>query len=302
MKVLVTGGLGFIGTNIVEAYLEKGYEVVVVDNVSTGKLDNKQPNVTLYQEDINTEKFLEIVEKEAPNVINHHAAQIDVQTSIQAPVTDAHINILGTVNVLEACRKFGCRLVYASSAAVYGNPKYLGIDEEHPVNPISSYGISKHTPEHYISVYHQLYGVEYTIFRYANIYGPRQDPKGEGGVISILVDAFLEGNEFKVFGDGEQTRDFVYVGDVVSANVLATEISTNDIYNIGTGIPVSLNQTIEVFKEALSKEISISYQEERKGDIKHSYLLSDKAKAVLGWNPEVQLKEGIVKTYQYYNK
>lgn len=302
MKVLVTGGLGFIGSNIVEEYLKKGYEVVVVDNLSTGSMDNHFENVKLYEMDICSEDFLKMVEDEKPDVINHHAAQIDVQTSISNPLKDAKVNVLGTLNILEACRINGCRLIYPSSAAIYGTPEYLGIDEEHPVKPISNYGISKHTPEHYIQAYHQLYGVEYTIFRYANVYGPRQDPKGEGGVISILVDCFLTNKKFTVFGNGEQTRDFIYVSDLVKANMIATEQAFNDIFNISTGIQLSLNEIITIFKSVLEKELAVKNSHAREGDIKHSFLLNEKAKNKIGWTPKVKVEEGFKKTFRYYDK
>jgi UDP-glucose 4-epimerase len=174
MKVLVTGGAGFIGSNIVDAYIKNGYEVVVVDTLTTGHKENVNPKATFYKVAVESEEFLTIVEKEKPDVINHHAAQIDVQISIKDPMKDANINILGTINVLEACKKVGASIIYPSSAAVYGVPHYLGIDEKHPIAPISAYGISKYTPESYIHVYHQLYQVPFTIFRYANVYGIRR--------------------------------------------------------------------------------------------------------------------------------
>jgi UDP-glucose 4-epimerase len=300
VKVLVTGGAGFIGMNLCKAYLSKGYEVVVADNLSTGKEEHILDGVKFYKTDITESAFLEIVEKESPDIINHHAAQIDVQTSIHEPMLDAKINILGTINVLEACRRVNARLVYASSAAVYGTPDYLGVDEIHPVDPISSYGISKHTPEHYIKIYHDLYDVSYTILRYANVYGIGQDPKGEGGVISIFVDRVVRGEGFTIFGDGEQTRDYINVDDIVKANMLATEKPINTIVNVSTGIATSLNEVIEIFKEITSKEIDCEYKEERAGDIKHSYLLNSKAENELGFTFDIQLKEGLASTLEYY--
>jgi UDP-glucose 4-epimerase len=303
MKVLVTGGAGFIGSNIVDGFIEKGYDVVIVDNLSTGKESYLNEKATFYNVDICSQDFLDIVKKEKPDVINHHAAQIDVQTSIKQPVFDAKVNILGTINVLEACRLIeGIKLIYASSAAVYGTPNYLGIDENHPVRPISTYGISKHTPEHYIKTYHDLYKIPYMILRYANVYGKRQVPKGEGGVISILVDCAVKGNTFTIFGDGEQTRDFIYISDVVSANIAATENCKNLIVNISTGVASSLNNTVELFEEIIGFSLDKVYAEERKGDIKHSYLTNDKAKKFLNWAPKVSLQEGLKLTYEYYKK
>ncbi|RBP02774.1 NAD-dependent epimerase/dehydratase family protein [Rossellomorea aquimaris] len=302
MKVLLTGGAGFIGSNISRAYIDEGYEVVIVDDLSTGNEEHIYPEVTFYKMDVTDTNFLEVVAKENPDVINHHAAQIDVQTSIKNPVLDAKVNILGTINVLEACRLYDCKLVYASSAAIYGTPDYLGIDEDHKVDPISSYGISKHTPEHYIALYHELYNVDYTIFRYANAYGQHQIPKGEGGVISIMVDCAVKDALFTVFGDGEQTRDYIHIDDIVKANLIATRTSTNEIVNISTGIPTTLNESLEVFQKESGLKLTIEYKEERPGDIKHSYLKNEKAKDLLNWTPEVGLAEGLKKTYDFYSK
>lgn len=302
MKVLVTGGAGFIGSHIVDLYIKEGYEVVIVDNLSTGKSKYINKEAKFYEADINTKEFNEIVDNEKPDIINHHAAQIDVATSIKEPVTDAHINILGTINVLEASKAVNAKLIYASSAAVYGEPEYLGIDEKHPVNPLSTYGISKHTPEHYIVAYSKLYDLEYMIFRYSNVYGERQDPKGEGGVISILTEKSIKDTLFTVFGDGEQTRDYIHVSDIAAANLLATKQFSNEIINISTGIPVTLNDAIKEFENAAGKKIELQYGDARKGDIKHSYLLNEKAHQVIGFEPKISLAEGLRKTYDYYKQ
>ncbi|WP_191566700.1 NAD-dependent epimerase/dehydratase family protein [Metabacillus idriensis] len=303
MKVLVTGGAGFIGSNLVEEYVKRNHQVIVVDNLSTGKKMYLPEGITFYEADITADEFLRIVAEEKPDVINHHAAQIDVQTSIKEPVLDAKINILGTINVLEACRQNpGTRLVYASSAAVYGTPDYLPVDEKHAIAPLSTYGISKHTPEHYIQAYSGLYGIPYTILRYANVYGKHQDPKGEGGVISILVDCAVSGKDFTIFGDGDQTRDFIHVEDLVTANMAATDQSYNDIVNISTNVQLDLNQTVDIFQEVTGTKLTVHYGEERKGDIKHSYLENSKAKQLMGWEPKVSVQEGLLKTYQFYKK
>ncbi|MDR4890021.1 NAD-dependent epimerase/dehydratase family protein [Fredinandcohnia sp. QZ13] len=301
-KVLVTGGLGFIGTNLIREYKNHGYEVIAVDNLSTGKPENRIEDVTYHELDITSEEFVDLVINEAPDLINHHAAQIDVQTSLKNPFFDAKVNILGTINVLEAIRGLEKRprIIYASSAAVYGVPEYLGVDEKHKVNPLSFYGISKHTPEHYIEAFADLYNIDFTILRYSNVYGIGQDPKGEGGVVSILVDKFIHQQVFTVYGDGNQTRDFICVDDIVGANMRASEIPSNCIINIGTGVQTSLNNLISVFKEVSGKETEIRYSEARKGDIKHSYFNKQKAFDVLGWEPKVNLHEGIQKTFNYY--
>ncbi|SDF79661.1 UDP-glucose 4-epimerase [Thermoanaerobacter thermohydrosulfuricus] len=231
----------------------------------------------------------------------HQAAQIDVQKSIDNPVFDAKVNIQGTVNLLECCRKSGVKkIVYASSAAVYGDPEYLPIDEKHKVNPISYYGISKHTPEYYFEIYRQLYGLKYTILRHANGYGIRQDPKGEGGVISIFIDKMLKGERPVIFGDGNQTRDFVYVKDVAKANLLALEKGDNEIINISTNKPTTINELVDIVNKIMGTSLKPVYAEPRKGDIVHSYLDNKKALEVLEWKPEYNLEEGLKETIEYY--
>lgn len=300
MKVLLTGGAGFIGSNLVDEYLKAGYEVVVIDSLITGKRDQIQPEVTFYEVDICQEEFIKIALNEKPDLINHHAANIDVQSSIQNPGLDAKINIIGTINVLEVCRQLGIPLIYPSSAAVYGTPNYLGIDENHDIAPISNYGISKFTPEQYINLYHKLYNVPFTIFRYANVYGMRQDPKGEGGVVSVLMKSAIESKDFNLYGDGKQTRDFIHVKDVVSANLIASEQPLNDVFNISTSIQTDLLELIDMVKETIPTKFQINFLPARKGDIKHSYLLNDKFRTITQWKPEINLSKGIHQTYQYY--
>jgi UDP-glucose 4-epimerase len=301
MKILVTGGAGFIGSHIVDLLIENGYEVVIVDNLSTGKEEFINKKAIFYKKDITDDDLYEIFEKEKPDYVVHQAAQIDVQRSIDDPVFDAKVNILGTVNLLESCRKSGIKkIVYASSAAVYGNPEYLPIDEVHKINPISYYGISKHTAEHYFEVYSQLYDLKYTILRYANVYGIRQDPKGEGGVISIFIDKMLKGERPIIFGDGNQTRDFVYVKDVAKANLLALEKGDSEVVNISTNKATSINKLVELMNEIMNTSLEPIYAEPRKGDIVHSYLDNKKALEVLGWKPEYSLEDGLRETIEYY--
>lgn len=304
-KVVVTGGAGFIGSNLVQAYKSNGFEVIVVDNLTTGNLENIPNDIKFYEMDIRNPQFIEIILKEQPDIINHHAAQIDVQFSIQNPIEDASINILGTINVLESLRQLkemkNCNLIYASSAAAYGNPSYLGVDENHSTNPISFYGSSKLSPEMYIKIFHDLYTIPYSIFRYANVYGIGQDPKGEGGVISILVDRIVNDSLFTLYGDGEQTRDFIFVQDIVNANLLASEHPINDTCNISTNIPTTLHELIKVAEEVIDRKIEIEYEEERPGDIKYSYLTCQKAKELLSWTPKYTLYEGLNETINYYN-
>ncbi|MES9682889.1 GDP-mannose 4,6-dehydratase [Gottfriedia acidiceleris] len=303
-KVIITGGAGFIGSNLVREYVANNYEVIIIDNLSTGKIENIPTEIKFYEMDIRSPQFIEVILKEKPDVINHHAAQIDVQFSIHNPIEDASINILGTLNVLESLRQLketkDCTLIYASSAAAYGNPSNLGITENHPTLPISFYGASKLTPEVYIKIYHDLYKIPFTIFRYANVYGVGQDPKGEGGVISILIDRIINNSLFTIYGDGTQTRDYIFVDDVVSANLIASNQPINDTCNVSTNIPTTLNELLKVAEEVINQKIEIEYGDERPGDIKHSYLACDKAKKLLNWESENSLYEGLRKTIQYY--
>jgi UDP-glucose 4-epimerase len=303
MKVLVTGGAGFIGSNIVDELIDKGHQVTVVDNLSTGKKENLNDQAEFYQLDIRDQELGKVFkEKEITHVI-HHAAQIDVQHSIKDPLFDAQNNISGTINLLECCRAYNVeKTIYASSAAVYGEPDYLPVDEKHPIKAMSPYGISKHTPEHYIKMYKELYNLKYTIFRYANVYGPRQDPKGEGGVVSIFVDKMLAEESPVIFGDGKQTRDFIHVYDIVKANLLALEKGDNILVNISTESRDSVNDLVDYLNEILPYNLETIYEEARKGDILHSSLANGKAKKLLGWTPDYELKAGLEQTVEYYSK
>lgn len=301
MKILVTGGCGFIGSHIVDRLIEQKHEVFVVDNLSTGNIKNLNPKAKLYNADITSPDLSTVFESCRPETVYHEAAQIDIQKSIKDTLFDTKVNILGTVNVLQCCKNTGVsKIIYASSAAVYGNPRYLGVDEQHPVDPISYYGISKHTPEHYIKTFCEMYGMKYTVLRYANVYGIRQDPKGEGGVVSIFLDKLLKGMQPCIFGDGEQTRDFIYVKDIAAANVAALTAGDNEIINVSTNTPVTVNKLFDYMKSIMKSNISVTYGEARKGDILHSYLNNGKAFEKLGWSPAYSLKEGLAETIAYY--
>ena len=303
MKILVTGGAGFIGSHIVEKLLLNGYHVTVIDDLSTGQVECVAEDATFYHMSILDPGLDAVFLHEKPDVVIHHAAQIDVQRSLKDPVHDLRINVEGTLRLLELCRQYDVRkFIYASSAAVYGNPQYLGIDEAHPIRPISFYGVSKYAPEQYIRIYAELYGLRYTILRYANVYGIRQIPKGEGGVVAIFVDKLVKGEKPIIYGDGEQTRDFIYVEDVAAANVAALTRGDNEILNISTGRPTSVNELLYLLNELNGTEIQPIYQSERPGDIRHSYLKNDKACQVLGWSPKFLLREGLKKTLDYYRK
>lgn len=301
MKILVTGGAGFIGSHITDGLAANGHDVVVVDNLSSGNMANVNPACKFYQADIKDRDLGGIFAGERPQVVIHHAAQVDVQKSVDNPVVDAMVNIVGTVNLLDCCVRHGVgKIIYASSAAVYGTPLYLPIDENHLVVPISNYGISKHTPEHYIKVYNEMHGLAYTVLRYANVYGPRQGTVGEGGVICIFANKFLAGKSPVIYGDGSQTRDFIYVADIVNANLHALNRGDGLIINIGSGVKTSVNELSGQFKSLLASSIDAVYAVPRPGDIEHSVFDIARAKAELGWQPQWSLPDGLRETVEFY--
>ncbi len=303
VKILVTGGAGFIGSNLVDHLISLGHEVSVLDNLSTGKIENVNKKANLYISSIEDKNIEKIFEKERFHIVYHMAAQIDVQKSIKDPVYDGDVNILGSINILDNCRKYEVKkIIYSSSAAVYGEPKYLGIDEKHSIKPISYYGLSKYVPEEYIRLYGCIYNLDYTILRYANVYGIRQDPKGEGGVISIFLEKLLRKESPIIFGDGSAKRDFIYVEDIVGANIKAMEKGNKETFNIGTGKYISIKDLAQIMIEKINPKEKEKYEKERKGDIQASYFNIDKAKNILEWHPNYGVEEGVEKTITYYKK
>jgi UDP-glucose 4-epimerase len=302
MKVLVTGGAGFIGSNIVEGLINEGYETVIVDNLSSGKKEFIHPGVQFFSINIVDDDIHSVFEKVRPNAVIHLAAQINVQNSLKKSSHDAEVNILGTLKILELCKKYNCKLIYSSSAAVYGNPVYLPVDERHPVSPLSNYGISKYTPEMYISLYSQLYNLDYTILRYANVYGIRQEPEGEGGVVSIFIKKMLNNEAPIIYGNGEQTRDFIYVQDVVSANLASLKKEYKGVFNISSNKEISINHLVDEMNSLLDTKLTPIYKKFKSGDIIHSCLDNRLAIKNLDWRPEFSLREGLKKTIEYYKK
>ncbi|QJD85251.1 NAD-dependent epimerase/dehydratase family protein [Cohnella herbarum] len=303
MNVLVTGGAGFIASNLVDSLLYEGYRVTVVDNLTKGDSSHVSAKASFYQANILDNKLDRIFSDTCPEVVFHFAAQVDVQTSMNRPEHDAMSNIIGTINVLQCCIKYGVKkIIYASTAAVYGVPSFIPLSEEHPKNPISFYGASKYAPERYIELFSELHGLDYTILRYANAYGMRQDPSGEGGVVSIFLSKLLKGKPIVIFGDGEHTRDFVYVKDIVAANLAAISEGRNQIYNVSCNRQTSINQLLRLICKLTGRSFEPMYSPARKGEIIHSCLNNTKAVLELGWKPQYDLEHGLQETINYYRE
>src|SRR4026209_345486 len=271
-KILVTGGAGFIGSHVVDLFVAQGYEVVIVDDLSTGRASNLNPAAKFYQVDIRSPQLREVFEAEKPDYVSHHAAQMDVRRSVAQPLFDADINILGSINVIETAKDFNVkRIIYISTGgAVYGEPERLPCDESHPINPICQYGASKHTVEHYLYMYHVNYGLKYTVLRYPNVFGPRQDPHGEAGVVAIFTGKMLAGEAVMINGDGDQTRDFVYVGDCAKANHLALTVDHQPgIYNLGWGRPTSINEICSVLVDITGYTLLVEHGAAKVGETRH---------------------------------
>lgn len=303
MKILVTGGAGFIGSHVVDLYLEHGHEVVVVDDLSTGRLSNLNPAATFYEMDIRSPALADVFEAERPDIVNHHAAQMDVRRSVADPIFDADVNILGSLNLLECARRYGVqRFVYISTGgAVYGEPRYLPCDEEHPIHPICQYGASKHTVEHYLYMYQVNYGLPYTVLRYPNVYGPRQDPQGEAGVVAIFIGRMLANENVTINGDGEQERDFVYVADCARANLLALEdVGPAEVYNLGSGRGTTVNQIFAALREVIGYQKPPHHGPPKLGETRRIYLEAIRARERLGWAPQVSLEEGLARTVEFF--
>ena len=308
MKVLVTGGAGFIGSHIADRLIDGGYEVVIVDNLSSGKEKNINKKAKFYKLDIQDLKLEVIFQEEKPDYVNHHAAQIDVRRSVSDPLFDAKVNVLGTINLLQNCAKYKVKkVIYASSGgAVYGEQEVFPAPEVHPLRPISPYGITKLIGEYYLYYYKTVYGLDYTALRYANIYGPRQDPHGEAGVVAIFIQKMLNKEQPIINGDGEQTRDFVYVGDVVEANILAMENNpeldsgTDNIFNIGTSIETSVSLIFNLLREIINPDINAKYGPPKLGEQQRSIIENTKAKKTLHWEPKISLRSGLEKTCKYF--
>lgn len=299
MRILVTGGAGFIGSNIADAVLAQGHEVAVLDDLSTGKESNLNPRAKFFRADIrDNDALTRVFDEFQPEIISHQAAKADVRESLAKPQLYAEVNIIGSLNLLENARRVGAKkIIYAGTGgATYGEPESLPVREDHPVNPLDPYGASKHQVEHYLFLYNYNYGLKYTILRYPNVYGPRQNPFGEAGVIAIFTYKMLNGETPTINGAGDRERDFCYVGDVAQANVLSLDNGDNQIYNIGSGIGTNINTVYEILQEATHFNKPASHGPDKPGEVYKIYLDASKAKRELGWQPTVPLAEGIHRT------
>ncbi len=304
MKILITGGAGFIGSHLVEKLLQENCQVLVLDNLHTGLRENLPQGVPLIEMDVRDENVLAVFAKEKFDAVVHLAGQTMVNVSVDDPQFDAAVNIQGTINILEAARKTGVkRVVFASTAAAYGDAKELPIVETTALAPLSFYGLSKVTVEHYLALYHEIFNLDYVVLRFANVYGERQGDGGEGGVISIFTKRIASGQVITIYGDGGQTRDFVYAGDIAAGIycALCTD-RVNTAYNLSTQTEVSVNAMVALFDDITGKPTEPQYGSARKGDIYRSVLSNAKAIAGLHWNPMMSLAEGLKRTYNSFHQ
>ena len=302
MKILVTGGAGFIASQIADAFIDEGHAVFILDNLSTGFEKNVNPKATFIKKDIGDKSLSELFEKEKFDIVNHHAAQMDVRRSVADPAFDANTNILGTINILQNSIKTGVKkFMFASTGgAVYGEQEYFPADEKHPTSPLSPYGISKLAVEKYLFFYNAQYKLNYTVLRYANIYGPRQNPFGEAGVVAIFSTKLLKNEQPIINGSGKQTRDYVFVGDVVKANLITLKDETTNIYNIGTSKETDVNQLFNMLNEIAESNKEEKHGPAAAGEQMRSVITSDKLYNTFNWRPSTTLQEGLQKTVNFF--
>ena len=302
MKILVTGGAGFIASHISDAYIAAGHEVVIVDDLSSGKRANLPAAAKFYHADIRTPEAREIIRNERPQVLSHHAAQMDVRRSVADPAFDATVNVLGMINMLEGAREVGVeKVLFASSGgATYGEQSEFPAPETHGHEPLSPYGITKATGEHYLFFYHAIYGMPYVALRYANVYGPRQDPHGEAGVVAIFTERLLANQAPTINGDGKQSRDYVFVGDVVRANLAALEKPFVGSVNIGTGVETDVTMLYAHLRVLTGSPHPAQHGPAKAGEQRRSVIAIQRAAEVLGWKPEISLEEGLRRTVEFF--
>lgn len=304
MRILITGGAGFIGSNVADAFVALGHEVMVIDNLSSGKKEYVPAAARFVLCDVTSDTAVEAVRTFRPEIVNHHAAQINVRASVADPQFDARVNILGSIRLLEAARQYGVRkfLFASSGGAGYGEQEQFPAEETHPIRPVSPYGAAKMSVELYLNYYRVQYGLEYTAMRYANVYGPHQDPHGEAGVVAIFAERLLRGQTAIVNGDGEQTRDFVYVGDLVRANVSALTRGDGMSINIGTGIETSVNTVFRILRDLAGSRQEEIHGPSMPGEQRRSCLENRMASCELGWYPETSLEEGLARTLDFFRE
>jgi UDP-glucose 4-epimerase len=306
VRIIVTGGAGFIGSHVADAYAADGHEVLVVDSLweqGGGRRENVRDGIAFVRMDVRDEALGPLFARFRPEIVSHHAAQHSVAISARDPIYDAQVNVVGLLNVLEQARHAGARkLIYASSGATFGTPDRLPITDETPQRPASPYGISKMAGEHYLRFYRETHGLDFTALRYGNVYGPRQDPNGEAGVISIFIGKFLAHQPVRIDWDGEQTRDYVFVADVARANLAALDRGSGEAYVIGTGNKTSVNEIYRALVRISGYEAPIERASQRPGDARDAQFDSARARAQLGWSPSTALADGIRETYEYFDR
>ena len=305
MKILVTGGAGFIGSHVVDRYISDGHSVIVVDDLSTGRSENLSPDAQFHQLDIRSKEAAELIVKEKPEIINHHAAQIDLRRSVKEPLLDAEINILGLINLMEAAVKANSikKVIFASTGgAIYGDAKVIPTAEDYPAWPVSPYGVAKLTSEHYLNYYQAIHKIPFISLRYGNVYGPRQNPEGEAGVVAIFSQKMMRGEQLIINGDGTQTRDYVYVSDIVDANQAALKREISGIYNIGTGVETDVNTIFKKLAQVLAPDTKEVHGPEKEGEQRRSALNCAKAKSDFDWEAKVTLDEGLKKTAAFFKE
>ena len=303
MRIIVTGGAGFIGSWVCEAYISEGHEVLVIDNLSTGSEDNIPPEAEFIKCDVRDSAGLEKAFRQfRPQIVNHHAAQINVRSSVENPGFDADVNIGGSLNVLRLCAEHetGKFIFSSTGGALYGEPEKLPADESTPALPLSPYGISKLSTENYVRYHSRTHGFGHVILRYSNVYGERQNPEGEAGVIGIFCEKIIGGGPCLIFGDGEQTRDYVHVSDVSRANLLAAALEQDGTFNIGTSTESSVNDIVRILEEVTKTEFTTVYEKERPGEVRRISLDCSLVAEKLGWSAQVTLREGLLRTWNWF--
>ena len=304
MKICVTGGAGFIGSHIADAYIAQGHSIAVIDNLSSGKKENINPAATFYHCDILSPEIAEIFERERFDILNHHAAQMDVRVSVRNPKFDATTNILGGLNLYEAAKNSGVKkILFASSGGtVYGEQLHFPAAENHPAHPVSPYGISKLSNEHYLYYYHSEYGIDFVALRYGNVFGPRQNPHGEAGVVAIFTKKLLEQSQPVINGDGLNTRDYVYISDVVAANLATLQPGISGAYNVGTGNETTVVEIFDRLNELTGGQFHRLHGEAKPGEQRRSVISSEKLTRDTRWKPAVAFADGLAETVEFFRK